>query len=116
MRDIGTGGFSGFDEQPDMLVEHDLAFRGGHGAALTGDERLQQVAAFLRDGLADDQPGSRPSAPFSMVSRLLGVTAPFAAIVVGWFGLRWLWQADDSSRVASAAVVLLIAWIVGRSA
>jgi hypothetical protein len=119
MRDIGTGGFAGFDEVTATLFEHDHAFPGGHGAALTGDERLRQVAAFLRAGTLDTEPLADPSKLLSLASRGAGVFAkPFALGGLA-YAVWWVATADTGAervrRVVELAAGIFVVVLAGRA-
>lgn len=73
MRDIGVGGFTGFDVTPAGTTQL-LHIAGGHDAGVTAD-RLPMVAEFLRTGVAPTVPTVRAPESFGLASR----TAPYLA-------------------------------------
>jgi hypothetical protein len=71
MRDIGTGGFNGFDVGPQGTVQ----FRnldGGHGAGLTA-QHLPGVSRYIRDGQSPTAETTQPPKVFALISRLAPV-------------------------------------------
>lgn len=88
MRDIGVGGFTGFQEVPPTAEQYRY-LPGGHGAALA-PERLPDIAAFVRTGVAVPPPGlaDSPPAVFGLVSRtapiLTSLTAISWLLAAGW--------------------------------
>ncbi len=109
MRDVGTGGFTGFDQVSTKLVEHDQAVAGGHGAALIGEQRLAEVAAFLRDGASDGEPAAAPKTWFAVVSRVAGVIAKPLLIGAVMAAAVWVATADTWTERAVRAGALLLA-------
>lgn len=82
--DIGTGGFSGFDQYDAVLTEHVRSYEGGHGnmlepkasreeKALVVRKRLTEIAEFIRSGADHEAPPAKKVLIFSLVSRVLGV-------------------------------------------
>jgi pimeloyl-ACP methyl ester carboxylesterase len=108
MKDIGTGGFSGFLQLPDSAQQ----FRylpGGHDAALATDQ-LPDVAKFALTGVSVSPQGlaAAPSGFFSLISRL----APWLAraLTVTWLGLAaWLIWSSPVLLIPLIAVTLLTA-------
>lgn len=78
MRDIGTGGFEGFQQLP-AAARQFRYLPGGHGAALVTN-RLAGVAQFVRTGepVAPQDLLEAPGGGFSLVSRM----APGATLVL----------------------------------
>lgn len=104
MRDIGTGGFSGFDVTPQGTVEF-LHLVGGHGAGLT-NQRLPDVVRYIRDGSRPSADTESPSGLFLQVSRL----APYLAwlLVLGFLAMvTW--------TVIAFSIVLLVALLAGMA-
>jgi alpha-beta hydrolase superfamily lysophospholipase len=82
-RDIGDGGFRGFDRRPAQGVVQKNYIRGGHSAALAWNENHATVARFLFDG-GTGPPGDEKrvcTAP----SGLVGLAGRLAALI--WLGL-----------------------------
>lgn len=113
MTDIGTSGWSGFEQTGG--VEHDVSwYRGGHSAALTSGN-LSSVADFLATGEieANTRPGAiGPSHSLSIVSQLAPWLARVLSIVVLVFLARWIWRApnrrDRVAMLGTAALALII--------
>ncbi|MCW8378334.1 alpha/beta fold hydrolase [Streptomyces justiciae] len=80
MRDIGVGGFCGFDVTPSGTVQF-LNLAGGHGAGLTG-ERLPDVVRYIREGAPPKPPVKAPSGLFTQMSRLAPALAWLLALVL----------------------------------
>ncbi len=76
-RDIGVGGFAGFDMAPSSATQL-LNVRGGHGAGLAVDA-LPAVAKFVRDGEHPVDPTETPPGWFALVSRAVPAVAPVLA-------------------------------------
>jgi pimeloyl-ACP methyl ester carboxylesterase len=74
MRDIGEGGFTGFDVLPDNA--HQFRYlNGDHGAALAPD-RLPAIAEYIRTGqISTPTKLTHPTMLFSLISRLAPVLA-----------------------------------------
>jgi alpha-beta hydrolase superfamily lysophospholipase len=105
MRDIGLGGFAGFDVTPSGTVQF-LHLDGGHGAGLTA-QHLPAVAEYIRDGKQPNPSVTEPSQLFSQVSRL----APLLAVllVLGLLGMvAW--------TVVAFSLVKLVAVLGGAAA
>jgi alpha-beta hydrolase superfamily lysophospholipase len=68
MRDIGVGGFVGFDNLPDT-AEQQRHIRGAHSAALSADQ-LPAIADYVRTGKVTTPTLVEPSTGFAMVSRV----------------------------------------------
>lgn len=87
MRDVGVGGFSGFDSVPPGTLQVRY-IKGGHGAALE-DRRLPGVVGYIRDGEPPCGPErTEPTKMFELISR----SAPISTWLVGGalLGLGWL--------------------------
>lgn len=92
-KDIGTGGFAGFDELDSNTMEH--RYPGGHGHMLTPrateetsqqamTTRMQEVARFIHYGTNHNPPPTPEARVFSWVSRILGTaTKLWALMIVG---------------------------------
>ncbi len=123
MSDIGTGGLDGFVEAPGNLIrEHAMVFRGGHGGAFVDQtppsaergatraqrrdtreqgqlDRIAQIAGVLHDDTPDVPPGFAPSSGFRLLSRMVGNR------VIAWAML-----------LALVALVVLVAVLIGAAA
>ena len=113
MTDIGTSGWSGFENSGG--VEHDVAwFRGGHSAALS-TSNLNDLVDFLATGKLSDGGPSRtgPSsgtALFSQLAPWLGRVALMLLIAVIF---RWVSRAPQRrNRLALLATVAMLLIIV----
>ncbi|QIS02287.1 hypothetical protein F5X71_08090 [Nocardia brasiliensis] len=87
MRDVGVGGFTGFDAVPPgtRQIRH---IAGGHGAALATD-RLSTVVDFVRTGEAIGEPNVvKPGRAFELMSRVAPRLAWVAVAALA--GLSWL--------------------------
>ncbi|WP_433205358.1 hypothetical protein ACQP1G_17865 [Nocardia sp. CA-107356] len=87
MRDVGVGGFTGFDSVPPGTLQVRY-IKGGHGAALM-DKRLPGVVGFVHDGEPPcEAEHTEPTEFFELMSR----SAPIATWVAGaaLIGLGWL--------------------------
>jgi hypothetical protein len=126
MRDVGTAGVFGFDEQPTLLVEH-RGFRGGHGAALKPElddqgaqakqPGIDHVARFLlgRHDDADPEPVGKQNTAFATISGLAG-TASLPLLATGTYhAVRWVRRDDDNSRLVALGVSGAVAWVLGRA-
>ncbi|MCE5288267.1 MAG: alpha/beta fold hydrolase [Nocardiaceae bacterium] len=81
MRDIGVGGFTGFDSVPHSARQMRY-LAGGHGAAVSPD-RLPAVAEYVQSGkVSDEKLAGEPSTAFALVSR--------SAAYLLWLGLAAL--------------------------
>src|SRR5262245_15490696 len=109
MRDIGVGGFTGFDVTPPSAVQL-LNLDGGHGAGLT-TERLPAVAEYLRTGTPPGGPTAMPSVFFGQISRL----APylFWLLLVGVFGaVAWAVIGFSAVKLAIVLGTLLLIYLL----
>lgn len=113
MTDIGTSGWSGFENTAG--VEREVAwYHGGHSAALARSN-LTSLTEFLATGTVPDSLGTLERGPTPGVT-LLSQLAPWlarlallATIALGGF---WIWRAPSRSNraavLAAAAVLLMI--------
>lgn len=114
MTDVGTSGWSGFEDTGG--VERDIAwFRGGHSAALA-PSNLKNVADFLTTGrTADDgrQLGRGPSRGVLLLSQLAPWLARFGlAAIITLLG-RFLWRPTRRrQRLALLATVALLMVVI----
>ncbi len=119
-RKLGTGGFDGFDDSVDGLVQDAGWFPGGHGSPLAGEDRQKWVAGFLSGAKpVCAQGGAPPNAPptwLRYLSRLGGTLAPGIA-VAALFGVVW-WLASGQFLVRLVALVLAayLVWAFASSA
>lgn len=113
MTDIGTSGWSGFDDSGG--VEHEVAwYRGGHSAALT-KANLDNVADFLATGRMTDSASigaDGPSRGMALLSQLAPWLARLALGLIILVSVRWLWRAPRRANriaiLATAATILMI--------
>lgn len=119
MRDVGTAGVNGFDFASPQMVGYSGSFEvevkgGGHGAALTGADRLADVAGFLAEGMCTGNPKAQPSKAFQITSRALGVVAaPVSALAVLGVG-RWARGSQQRRRIVAGVAAAGV--VVSRSA
>jgi hypothetical protein len=106
MRDIGTGGFEGFEFDDAAKKEEFFWYNGGHGEPLN-KANLPAIAEYaVTGGLV--KPGRlRDKVPwwFSLVSRSLGLLTPLAALTV--FGLV-VWLAFTNPVLALLILATLV--------
>ncbi|WP_146073711.1 hypothetical protein [Amycolatopsis sp. CA-126428] len=108
MRDIGVGGFTGFQEMPPAAEQYRY-LPGGHDAALAPD-RLPDIAAFVRTGVAVRPPelADSPPAMFGLVSRAAPILTSLTAIA--WFvAAAWLAFVGPLLLVGLVLITVLIA-------
>ncbi|RJO73535.1 hypothetical protein D5S18_20235 [Nocardia panacis] len=107
IRDIGVGGFTGFDSVPPSAVQV-RSIKGGHGAALTPD-RLAGVAEFVRSGDSPNEgPLVTPTEAFGVMSRFAptaGWLATGALLALGWLGLLTLGALCTTLVLAGVLIV-----------
>lgn len=102
MRDVGVGGFTGFDMVPPgtRQIRH---IEGGHGAALV-PQRLSDIASFIHTGECATEPNLvTPSGSFGLMSRFAPMFTWLAAgglLALGWLAVTTL------GILVGAAVIL----------
>lgn len=111
MRDIGTGGVVGFDD--DLAVKTEVFYYpGGHGAALEAPN-LHRIAQYVLHGASERPPGLRraPARTFSLLSRLaapLFILLGLGALIgIVCFGLYGPWTPAINSLAAICALLAL---------
>lgn len=115
MRDVGTSGFDGFDQAVPELSEHMYSFHGNHGAALTGRNRLQEVAAFLHSGACDSDPHCEPSELFKAIGRIASVSS-MPLLACGLVkAAAWASRSNAPKRISVLVAAGLAAWGLGRA-
>lgn len=111
MRDIGLGGYDGFEVTPADTTQL-VRIGGGHGAGVAAD-RLPSIVDYIRSGVTPRGPTVRSPWWFGPISRI----APGIALVlaVGLVGLV-AWTALSFSLLKLALVLgsLLLVWILLR--
>jgi hypothetical protein len=113
MRDVGTAGVYGFDQDHDRLCEyHHLP--GGHGAALE-QERLQNVADFILGQACQPAGLVGESELFHAVSRLAPYLGFVGVVAGGVAAARWVAAGPVPERLAVAGGALGLAWIAGHT-
>jgi alpha-beta hydrolase superfamily lysophospholipase len=108
MRDLGTGGYAGFNSD----VVKDVRFHaGGHGAMLQ-DANIDSMLGFLRTGEFEDMGLSAEKAPLAMASNLMPYVAITLAIgipaLLGYFAWYAMWPAFFAVIVIVALLALLL--------
>lgn len=122
-RDIGAGGYRGFEGvTASGVTYHRAAFPKGHGAALVDHdgypERMPEIARFLVDGEVCTEPQEPASRGFSYLSRIAWFVVLVGLIViVGLLGAgTWLLSlAIGAWALLVLAVVLLLIYVGLRS-
>jgi hypothetical protein len=101
MRDIGTGGFTGFEAAPPQLKEYRY-YPGGHGKPLEDRENLEAIVDYVLVG--KDQPpknlGDEPRYWFAFTSRALRYLGPW--ILIFCVGASRTGDFSDRGRIAAA--------------
>jgi hypothetical protein len=113
MTDIGTSGWSGFDNSAG--VEQEVAwYHGGHSAALARSN-LTSLSEFLATGVVADSLATteaRPSPAVTLLSQLAPWLARLALVASLVMGYLWIWRAptrrNRAAVLAAAAVLLMI--------
>jgi hypothetical protein len=114
MTDIGTSGWSGFDQSGGL--EREIAwYHGGHSAALSANN-LDNVADFLATGHMTSSSGVEESGP-THSAELLSQLAPWIArfLVALLVGLATVWivrAPRRSSRIALLATAAAMAIVL----
>ncbi|WP_280450090.1 esterase/lipase family protein [Nocardia brasiliensis] len=106
MRDVGVGGFTGFDSVPPgtRQIRH---IAGGHGAALVTD-RLSAVVDYVRTGAAGGEAHVvKPGRGFELMSRVAPRLAWVTVAAVA--GLSWLALSTMGILLGAAIVAGLLA-------
>lgn len=116
MRDVGTGGFVGFDDTPDGMTDHCGWYAGGHGAPLETEDRLSGIADYLLGGEYADQPDGKPTMMFQLGGRMVGSVAPVVAVGGVALAIRWYLQERSWKRLGVAAGAVWLAWVALSSA
>lgn len=114
MTDIGTSGWSGFDDSAG--VDQEVAwYHGGHSAALAASN-LTSLADFLATGTVNGSSvtiAEGPSVTVTLLSQLAPWLARLALVALIVFGGVWIWRAPRrSNRAAVLAVAAVIFMIV----
>lgn len=112
MTDVGTSGWSGFEDSGG--VEHEISwYRGGHSAALSSSN-LNNLTDFLATGRVSEVGPTRtgPSHGLALLSQLAPWLARLVfALAIGLIA-RWLWRAPQRqyrvALLATAATLLVI--------
>jgi hypothetical protein len=115
MHDVGTSGFVGFDQAAPKLFEHDKVFLGNHGAALTGADRLKEVAEFLRAGTPDREPDCEASELFKTIGRIVGVSSMPLLVFALDRTVAWIYRSNASKRIPALAAAALVVWSFGQA-
>ncbi|MEW2556810.1 hypothetical protein AB0957_34460 [Streptomyces zhihengii] len=112
MRDIGTGGVVGFDN--DLAAKTEVYYhQGGHGAALEAPN-LRQITQCVLHGSPERPSGLRraPARSFALLSRL---AAPLFILLglgvltgVVCFGLHGPWSPEVNLSVAIGALLAVL--------
>jgi alpha-beta hydrolase superfamily lysophospholipase len=112
MTDVGTSGWSGFEDSGG--VEHEISwYRGGHSAALSSSN-LNDLADFLATGRVSDVGPTHtgPSHSLALLSQLAPWLARLIFLLALGFIARWLWRAPQRQYrvavLATAATILMI--------
>jgi pimeloyl-ACP methyl ester carboxylesterase len=83
MRDIGPGGFSGFESAPPEVIEYQY-YRGGHSKPLEDKRNLEAVVRYVLGG-QDERPKGLIESPkvwFAFLSRALRYIGPFLIVLL----------------------------------
>jgi hypothetical protein len=105
MRDVGVGGFTGFDSVPPGTRQIRY-IKGGHGAALV-DKRLPGIAEFARDGESPcEAQHVAPTEFFGVMSRFAPTLTWLAGAAVLGFG--WLAVALLGPLIGAAVIAGLL--------
>ena len=119
MRDLGTAGFDGFDDDVEGLVQDAAWFPGGHGSPLEGAHRLRWVASFLSGRCGPCDPGgtppNAPSHAFRFAGRLTTRLTAVVALAVLGGALWWLVIGHSLTRLAIVLGIGFLAWAIGAS-
>jgi hypothetical protein len=93
MKDIGTGGFTGFNFADDR-TEEVYYYKGGHGEPLA-KENQNNILAFILDGDRSHPSNlleiTQISSNFQWISRMAPYFAPVLLLLVLCFGCLWVW-------------------------
>jgi pimeloyl-ACP methyl ester carboxylesterase len=112
-RDVGTGGFAGFDNPPPDSKQW-VSVRGGHGTAFK-DERLPAVARFIvagdppPDDDIDEKRWARVTTKylFGFASRLLMIVSPWL-VAAALAGLGFLVVSSGTAAVITLGSLLVL--------
>lgn len=108
MRDVGMGGFTGFNVTPAGTVQF-LNLSGGHGAGLT-DARLPSVVAYISAGTTPAAATVAPSAGFTTMSRLAPVLA-WLLVLVLLGAIAWIAVGFTVVKLAVVLGVLALVYL-----
>lgn len=93
MKDIGTGGFDGFDFDDDR-IEEVCYYQGGHGKPLA-KENQTSILAFILDGNRSHPPSllqqEQVSGKFRWISRMAPYFAPLLLLLALCIVSLWIW-------------------------
>lgn len=108
MRDLGTGGYAGFNSD---TVEDVRFHKGGHGAMLD-DANIDSMLGFLKDGKRCDLGLDAEKAPLALLSHLMpyiaiGLLILILGLLIG-FALKGMWIGFG----VTILVVLLLALVL----
>jgi hypothetical protein len=106
MRDIGTGGFAGFEAAPPSLTEYRY-YPGGHSKPLEDRKNLEAIVKYVLTGTdtAPERLGT-PNQWFAMLSRSLRYLGPLILIGLGLF----------LAYVIASSALSLVQWIIAAIA
>lgn len=111
-RDVGTAGVNGFDQVVAQTSRYPGAFDGGHGAALTGPERVKDVAQFLTRGECLSPATDAAPSWFLRAGRVAQAAPAFAGAAGGVVLAAQLCRADLSAKrigqIGAAAALLAV--------
>lgn len=108
MRDVGMGGFTGFNVTPAGTVQF-LNLSGGHGAGLT-DARLPSVVDYISAGTTPAAATVAPSAGFTTMSRLAPVLA-WLLVLVLLGAIAWIAVGFTVVKLAVVLGVLALVYL-----
>lgn len=122
-RDIGAGGFRGFEGvTAGDVSSHNARFPKGHGAALMDHDgypaRMPEIARFLESGQPCSEPHQSISPGFSRMSRvawLIVLTALVVILAILGVGTWLLSLSIGAWSLLVLAAVLLLAYVALRS-
>ncbi|WP_225730296.1 MULTISPECIES: hypothetical protein [unclassified Nocardia] len=111
MRDIGVGGFTGFDSVPPNAVQV-RSIQGGHGAALV-PQRLASIADYVRTGkCAPETDLVTPTETFGMISRFAPIGTWLAAGTLAGLGWLSVLLIGGTAGAALILALLLVTYVV----
>ena len=82
MRDVGTGGFEGFNVSDEARFHEYYWFRGNHGFCVTSAPNQQSISEFLVAGDGAPDVATEPPSKLGFPSRAAAVLAPLVAVAL----------------------------------